>query len=82
MSDARINIIKKKMLESVQVDLTAQSFERPGSDSDMVAACAELLMFFSIGGAERRNNLEVGEKEWWNSFCDLLKAAGRARTSG
>ena len=75
----RVNLLKEKMLKAVQADLTARSFDIPGSDSDMVAACGELLMFFSIGGSDHRTNLTQSEMSWWSDFCDALKQGGKVR---
>lgn len=73
--DERTNLLKRKMLEAVQGDLTAKSFEVAGSDSAMVAACAELLILFAIGHSDRRHALPQAERTWWNNFCDGLKVS-------
>jgi|GEM_PF-6795076 len=65
--------LKKKILIATQEDLTANAFEVPGSNTAIISALAELLIFFSIGDAEyRANKLSDEERQWWRDFCQSL----------
>jgi hypothetical protein len=70
-----IDFYKREIMVALQPHLLASDIECPGTNVNLVAAFAELMITFGIGprGPKRSPETEI----WWNSLLDSMRAKER-----